>query len=499
MTATIRGYAHTNGNNYLTIPSSTQVGDRIFLFIGGYNQHPNPPTGQNWVQIASNTGTSPYYDYGALYTKIAESYDPGNNIYPYWNFVQYGGAVVLSTVGDEGYYIAHGNGSYVNNWTLPVITGQAKAITPFYFLSAMNSNNTPSDVTPTITPGIIVQDKDVTYHGVYMWGGPDVAAGGSTALTVNSSYYNSMVGITLGLIDNPPLTPVALTSNTTSFTYTGVDRAFVVPAGVTELQFSAGGAKGGDGNGGVGGNGATASGIINVTPGDVFAFRIGQAGAPQIGNPNQNPATIGGGGAGGTSGGNVNGASGGGGTELWKVSGTTYKVGSGSYALILGGGGGAGSHAYNGGESGSGGYGGLNAQGGAHGKDFVGNTTADYYYGHGGYAGTGSGGAGGTGAVAWNNQTLANGTNGGSSRGGNGGQATGYGGSGGGGGGGYMGGGGGGGGYNYGGGGGGGGGSSDWNSTTGISVQSNSNGANAGAGYLTITYTSGKYVPAMIL
>lgn len=241
---------------------------------------------------------------------------------------------------------------------------------------------------------------------------------------------------------------IAFSQVTTTFNYTGSPQSWTVPACVSSITVTAGGAEGG---GNLGGSGATITATIPVTPGQVVTVNIGGSGGSAS-------AGYGGGGLGyASTDGNVNYNSfGGGGATTISVNGTPV--------LIAAGGGGAG-----------GGSGIVAGGAGGCATGVVGNST----FGAGGSAGTQvSGGIGGT---PWAG-TPPGGQNGSLGQGGNGGfwQTA----SGGGGGGGYYGGGGGG---NDGcctganGGGGGGGGSSLVPAGAGCTT-----GTNNGPGFVTI-------------
>src|SRR4249920_3810827 len=83
--------------------------------------------------------------------------------------------------------------------------------------------------------------------------------------------------------------------NKVVFNYTGSDQFYTVPAGVTQITVKAWGAGGAGGNfvfNDYGGGGGYATGVINVTPGEVFKIIVGGGGKTGIG-----PGAYGGGGA----------------------------------------------------------------------------------------------------------------------------------------------------------------------------------------------------------
>jgi|GEM_PF-1112406 len=124
-------------------------------------------------------------------------------------------------------------------------------------------------------------------------------------------------------------------AQTTTFNYTGAQQTFVVPPCVTQITITAQGAQGGNAAiGGIGGLGGTATGVLNVTPGQTLYVYVG----------GQNGYN--GGGAGGLNGsttvygGPSTGAAavGGGATDI-RVGGTTVND-----RVIVAGGGGGGGH-----------------------------------------------------------------------------------------------------------------------------------------------------------
>jgi hypothetical protein len=227
-----------------------------------------------------------------------------------------------------------------------------------------------------------------------------------------------------------------------TFTYTGHEETFTVPAGISSVQIDAVGAPGGGSAGGLGG---TASGSVAVTPGETLFVDVGGVGTTMAGgfngggDPDTNASTGGAGGGGGAS-------------DVRTVSGSLD-----TRLVVAGGGGGSGAFGLHAGAIAPGGAAGAAGTAG-------GNTSSGNDGGGPGLAGTTTGGAGGNGGAAAAGGTDGTiGTMGSKGLGGNGGGDLGANTSGGGGGGGYFGGGGGGGGGfttgDQGGGGGGGGGS----------------------------------------
>lgn len=174
---------------------------------------------------------------------------------------------------------------------------------------------------------------------------------------------------------------------TTTLSYTGGSQSFVVPAGITSVDYDVQGAQGGEGiAGAVGGRGSRVTGTLTVTPGETLTVRVGGQGGdigPRTGGFN-------GGGTGGTQGSgssvSVGGAGGGGASSIARS--TTPLVvaaGGGGASNSLSGGNGGGAQ----GADGNGGSGGTARAGKG------GTPTAGGAGGSGG-GGAGSGSAGGT-------------------------------------------------------------------------------------------------------
>ena len=68
---------------------------------------------------------------------------------------------------------------------------------------------------------------------------------------------------------------IAFSQVTTTFNYTGSPQSWTVPACVSSITVTAGGAEGG---GNLGGSGATITATIPVTPGQVVTVNIGGSG-----------------------------------------------------------------------------------------------------------------------------------------------------------------------------------------------------------------------------
>ena len=212
-------------------------------------------------------------------------------------------------------------------------------------------------------------------------------------------------------------------SGSLTFSYTGAQQTWTVPAGVTSITFAAAGARGGTGSSNIaGGNGATLSGTLAVTPGQTIYVNVGGQGTVSAGGFN-------GGGSGGTS------AGGGGGASDIRIGGTTLT----NRVIVAAGGGGSGaspSYTPSAGAGGSGsfcnspwgyggGFGGGCASGTAGGCS--GGTASSYGTGGaGGGLSSGGGTAGSGGGVLGQVGSLGQGGNGGTSVNGAGGGGGGY-------------------------------------------------------------------------
>jgi hypothetical protein len=223
----------------------------------------------------------------------------------------------------------------------------------------------------------------------------------------------------------------------TTFTYTGGEQTYEVPAGVALVRINAIGAAGGNlsCHGQSGGHGGSITADVPVTAGQTLYVEVGGAGENGCGGAQVSAGGgFNGGGSSGTSAPGETGAGGGGASDVRTVStiGTSRLETLDSRLVVAGGGGGAGDAVLlfeaNGGDSGQAGFASFGAGGVAAGGDP-------------GVTGFGSGGSGGAGGISPECPQGSNGLRGGFGFGGAGGSATTD--SGGGGGGGYYGGGGG--------------------------------------------------------
>ena len=202
----------------------------------------------------------------------------------------------------------------------------------------------------------------------------DILAAYGNATTTTPLLLMEQVSISLGQV-------------TQTFTYTGADQSFQVPAGVTSMNVILIGGGGGSAIGkGSGGTSGYVSGTLAVTPAQNLTIMVGQGGTSSSGSSS---ATYGGGGS------SSNGGAGGGRSAI---------ILSGSDLVTAGGGGG--------GNTGS-----ANYYGGAGGGSSGGNGGASAYAGQGATTtgtNSGSGGAGAlSGGVAGSQYQGANGITGG--------------------------------------------------------------------------------------
>jgi hypothetical protein len=144
------------------------------------------------------------------------------------------------------------------------------------------------------------------------------------------------------------LAPAAHASTVSqSFSYSGGEQTYVVPAGITSVAVSATGGSGGNGANSTGGLAAVATGELTVTPGETLYVEVGGVG----GAGNLSAATVAGGFDGGAAG--ASGAAGGGGaSDVRTCSSAAVSCSDGSPSslasrlLVAGGGGGAGAQGY---------------------------------------------------------------------------------------------------------------------------------------------------------
>lgn len=213
------------------------------------------------------------------------------------------------------------------------------------------------------------------------------------------------------------VTPGSAAAATKTFSYTGGEQTYTVPAGVTTLYVTATGAHGGGPTSGTSllpGRGAVVAGKINVTPGDTLYVEVGGAGSNPQGGFN-----------GGGDGGDqvyISAPGGGGASDVRTIArGLTGSLDS--RLIVAGGGGGSGYPAAGGGNAGQPGFGypDLAAGGGAGtaGAGGAGGCTSDNL----GCGSPGTKGAGGTGGFSGDGFFAREGAGGGGGRFGGGGGA----------------------------------------------------------------------------
>jgi hypothetical protein len=136
-----------------------------------------------------------------------------------------------------------------------------------------------------------------------------VVSGNTIQLQAQASASGSTTVTASLAVGNAPTATwsVATYAQKTSYTCTGGNQTFTVPAGVTSIYVKTWGAGGGafsNGNAGLGGGGGSAWGFLPVTPGQLYTIVAGCPGQPSSGGD-----TYGGGGGGSPSGGSGGGRS----------------------------------------------------------------------------------------------------------------------------------------------------------------------------------------------
>ena len=189
--------------------------------------------------------------------------------------------------------------------------------------------------------------------------------------------------------------PGVASAATQSFSSTGAEQVFTVPAGVYEIDAQLAGGNGGDGSfpaaGGTGGAGGAARGRVPVLPGQVLYIEIGGTGSGTSGGWN-------GGGSGFSTFVGTAGGGGGGGTDVRTLPLATALSVTDSRVLVAGGGGGGGGDIRPGGAAGTAGPDGGGAAGTLTvGTLGLGGNAAPSFYGNGGGGGGFRGGAGSSG------------------------------------------------------------------------------------------------------
>ncbi|MFH0888660.1 MAG: glycine rich domain-containing protein, partial [Planctomycetota bacterium] len=363
---------------------------------------PTPSTGTtnipltqqlSWASAARATGYTVYFGTSSPGTLVSTNqssttYNPGtltsNTLY-YWRIdsVNVGG----TTTGIVWNFTT-------SNIVAPTVTTQSA--------SSINSQYVTGNGNITSLGGAANCTARGFYYGLTQtdtWTASDSGTFGTgaytrliTGLTASTLYYyRAFATNSAGTGYGSYVSFTTAAATTTTFNYTGGTQSFTVPANITSITVDVYGAQGGNGQSGAGGYGARMQARFTVTPGWVFDVRVGGAGIQST-----SYGGSGGGGsyfvlttggttayliAGGGGGGGYNGAGAG-------VAGTTSTSGT------VGGGTGGGA----GGTGGTGGNGGTSTYPGAGGGGYSSNGTngSGSYYGYGGtsYAGGGAGGAG---------------------------------------------------------------------------------------------------------
>src|SRR5690349_10216693 len=153
-----------------------------------------------------------------------------------------------------------------------------------------------------------------------------------------TTHARALLALGLALLATASFAPAAnaqCSTGVATFSYTGGEQCYTVPAGVTSLHVTA---VGGAGSAGIaplsaaGGKGANVTGLVSVTPGQTLYVNVGGNGAVSAGGFN-----------GGGLGGNDRAGGGGGGTDIRTCSRANGSCNTlGSRLLVAGGGGGGG-------------------------------------------------------------------------------------------------------------------------------------------------------------
>jgi gliding motility-associated-like protein len=203
---------------------------------------------------------------------------------------------------------------------LPLHHSPFKLILFFLFTGSVCFSQTVSPVpSQTVCNGSSVSAINFSGSGTtYNWtnntGSIGLATSGTGNIASFTGFNSGTTPVTANLTVVPSMTAMVLYTQT--FNYTGSISSFTVPAGVTSLNITASGAKGGDVSGSdgsaSGGKGLKVIANVNVTPGDVLNILVGQ----------QPPSA-------------TNASGGGGGTFIWNTSAANALL------VAAGGGGGA--------------------------------------------------------------------------------------------------------------------------------------------------------------
>ena len=436
--------ASYSGDPYITIATGPTSGAQItnddYCGLGSYLSWTAPSTGLFYFNVGNccspQCGNISPRTFGYRSTNCAGGVTSPTSITASSATICAGQSVTLTANGAMGtqfWYTGSCGGTQVG-------TGATLTVSPNTTTTYFVNNNSGGQFSPscaTITITVNPSPPAPTATGNTVLCGP-----GSTTLTAsggNSYVWYSNANGTGQLGTSPTYTTPVINTTTTyyvqaapvnvvapgsqTFNFTGSQQSWTVPIGVTSINFTIAGAKGGNGNSGLaGGNGATMTGALAVTPGQTIFINVGGQGTVNAGGFN-------GGGNGGS------GAGGGGGASDIRVGGNALA----NRAIVAAGGGGSGAYAGYTPTAGAGGtgtfcgapwgYGGSNGGGCAAGTSggCAGGTAPSYGTGGaGGGLSSGGGTAGSGGGVLGQAGSLGLGGNGGTSVYGAGGGGGGY-------------------------------------------------------------------------
>ena len=425
--------ASYSGDPYITVSTAPTSGalatNDDFCGLGSNLTWTAPSTGLFYFNVGNccspQCGNIASRTFGYRSTNCAGGVTPPTSITASSTTICAGQSVTLTANGAMGttyWFTGSCGGTQVG-------TGATLTLTPNVTTTYFVNNNSGGIFSPScasITITVNPSPPAPTATGNTVLCGP-----GTTTLTAsggNSYVWYSNANGTGQLGTSPTYTTPVISTTTTyyvqaaaanvvtpgsqTFNFTGSQQSWTVPNGVTSINFTIAGAKGGNGASGiVGANGATMAGALAVTPGQTIFINVGGQGAISAGGFN-------GGGNGGS------GAGGGGGATDIRIGGN----GLANRAVVAAGGGGAGagpSYTPTAGAGGTGtfcgapwGYGGANGGGCAAGTSggCAGGTAPAYGTGGaGGGLSSGGGTAGSGGGVLGQAGSLGLGGNGGTS------------------------------------------------------------------------------------
>ena len=424
--------ASYSGDPYITVATGPVSGalttNDDYCGLGSDLSWTAPSTGLFYFNVGNccspQCGNISPRTFGYRSTNCAGGVTPPTSITASAATICAGQSVTLTANGAMGtqfWYTGSCGGTQVG--TGATLTVSPNTTTTYYVNNNSGGQFSPSCATITITVNPSPPAPTAT-------GNTSLCGPGTTTLTASGAnsyiwYANSNGTGQLGT--SPSYTTPVISTTTTyyvqasgnvvapgsqTFNFTGSQQTWTVPNGVTSINFTIAGAKGGNGTSGIAGaNGATLAGALAVTPGQTIFINVGGQGAINAGGFN-------GGGNGGS------GAGGGGGATDIRLGGN----GLGNRAVVAAGGGGAGrgpSYSPTPGAGGTGtfcgspwGYGGSNGGGCSAGTSggCAGGTAPSYGTGGaGGGLSSGGGTAGSGGGVLGQAGSLGQGGNGGTS------------------------------------------------------------------------------------